>query len=257
MLIDTHAHLTDERFACDARVEDGLKRGMPDKVITVGWNEKSSEEAAAFARGHENVYCAIGVHPSDAVDYTDSCEKTLTELLRADKAVAVGETGLDYHYPDTDKKAQMKALEAQCALAQKLKLPVVFHVRDAMGDFIDFVRANKNAFSVGAQMHCFSGSLESAKLLLDCGFYISFAGTVTFKNAVNLQETAIYVPDDRLLTETDCPYLAPMPHRGQTNYPEYVALTNAFMATLRKTNSERIENIVYTNAKNLFKKIGD
>lgn len=233
MLIDTHAHLTDERYAgaeaiIAAMADDGLER-----IVTVGYDLPSSRAAAALAAAHPAVYFAAGVHPNDTGRLCDGDLDELLALTRDPKCVAIGEIGLDYHYPDTDKATQLRWLEAQLELAAETKLPVVFHIRDAYGDFDAVMRRKIGCLTGGAVLHCFSGSKEFALHYVDNGFYVSFSGSITFKNAVRLAEVVPAIPADRLLVETDCPYLTPEPHRGKHNYPAYVRYTAEKAAALR------------------------
>lgn len=171
----------------------------------------------------------------------------LRELTQSDKCVALGEIGLDYHYDDTDKRAQHRVLTEQLELARQVKLPAMFHVRDAYGDFYEIVRRYRDCLPAGAIMHCFSGSRETALQYVDMGFYISFSGSITFKNS-RAGEIIAALPMDRILIETDCPYLAPMPHRGETNYPRYVRYQAEKIAEVRGMGVEEVIEITRQNA---------
>lgn len=251
MLIDTHAHLTDPVYRGAEDIIRHMKRDGLERIICVGYNEFSSVYAARIAEAHADVSAAVGVHPSDAARAGSSYLDTLESLVDSHKVVAIGEVGLDYHYEDTDKPAQKRALVEQMALAKKHGLPLCFHVRDAYGDFLEIVRAHRDCLRYGAVMHCYSGSLETAKICLDMGMYISFSGSITFKNS-KLGEVAAYMPLDRILIETDCPYLAPMPHRGETNYPRYVAYQAEKVAEVRGITRAEVEKATCENAYRLF-----
>lgn len=255
MLIDTHAHLTDERYAgaeaiIAAMADDGLER-----IVTVGYDLPSSRAAAALAAAHPAVYFAAGVHPNDTGRLRDGDLDELLALTRDPKCVAIGEIGLDYHYPDTDKATQLRWLEAQLELAAQTKLPVVFHIRDAYGDFDAMMRRKIGCLTGGAVLHCFSGSKEFALHYVDNGFYVSFSGSITFKNAVRLAEVVPVIPADRLLVETDCPYLTPEPHRGKLNYPAYVRYTAGKAAALRGEPFEILAQNTTANAYRFYYKM--
>ena len=255
MLIDTHAHLTDERYAgaeaiIAAMADDGLER-----IVTVGYDLPSSRAAAALAAAHPAAYFAAGVHPNDTGRLRDGDLDELLALTRDPKCVAIGEIGLDYHYPDTDKATQLRWLEAQLELAAKTKLPVVFHIRDAYGDFDAVMRRKIGCLTGGAVLHCFSGSKEFALHYVDNGFYVSFSGSITFKNAVRLAEVVPAIPADRLLVETDCPYLTPEPHRGKLNYPAYVRYTAEKAAALRGEPFETLAQNTTANAYRFYYKM--
>ena len=256
MLIDTHAHLTDERYAgaeaiIAAMADDGLER-----IVTVGYDLPSSRAAAALAAAHPAVYFAAGVHPNDTGRLRDGDLDELLALTRDPKCVAIGEIGLDYHYPDTDKATQLRWLEAQLELAAQTKLPVVFHIRDAYGDFDAVMRRKIGCLTGGAVLHCFSGSKEFALHYVDNGFYVSFSGSITFKNAVRLAEVVPAIPADRLLVETDCPYLTPHPYRGRRNDSSYMLLTAEKAAELRGISVERLCSVTLENAARLFPRTG-
>lgn len=255
MLIDTHAHLTDERFGGASGIiasmaEDGLER-----IVTVGYDMPSSLGGLEIAEQNEAVYCAVGYHPSEMNKLQpDDFEKLLSAAKR-DKCVAVGEIGLDYHYDDTDKALQTRGLLTMFELARQSGLPVIFHVRDAYEDMYRLVKENRDKFRAGGVVHCFSGSKETAKSYIDMGFHISFTGSVTFKNAVKFPEIIRALPLDRILVETDCPYLAPVPHRGETNYPKYVRCQAEKIAEILQKDYAEIERQTTQNAYALFGKM--
>ena len=201
------------------------------------------------------LYFAAGFHPSNLQDYQKGDEERLASLLQSPKGVAVGEIGLDYHYEDTDEAAQKRAFCAQLELAEALCLPVIIHSRDAAADTLRILKDNRAKLRAGGVMHCFSGSPETAKEYLKLGLYISFAGPVTFKNARRLDEVAKIVPPERILAETDSPYLAPEPFRGTLNTPKNVVQVYEKLAQLRGEETEALALRIKQNAKTLFYKL--
>ncbi len=201
------------------------------------------------------LYFAAGFHPSNLQDYQTGDEERLASLLQSPKGVAVGEIGLDYHYEDTDEAAQKRAFCAQLELAEALSLPVIIHSRDAAADTLRILKDNRAKLRAGGVMHCFSGSPETAKEYLKLGLYISFAGPVTFKNARRLDEVAKIVPPERILAETDSPYLAPEPFRGTLNTPKNVVQVYEKLAQLRGEELFALAARIHENAKTLFYKI--
>lgn len=255
MLIDTHAHLTDERYGGGQAIIDSMPEDGLEKIITVGYNLESSLRCLEIARRNKNVYCAVGVHPSDAQELTsDPCEQLL-QLSKDDKCVAIGEIGLDYFYPETDREKQIYWLEKQLDVVLKSGLPVCFHVRDAYEDMDKVLAKNADKLKNGVVMHCFSGSRETAQKYVGMGFYISFSGSVTFKNAKKFYDIVPVVPLDRILIETDCPYLTPHPHRGETNYPRFVRFQAEKIAEILGLSFEEVEKITTDNAYRIFTKM--
>ncbi len=253
---DTHAHCDDKRF--EAEYEGGTEGVITDclndnvsYIINIGTNLENSKASVELADRFENVYASCGIHPSD-VFYNDPDEAvaTIERLLSHKKAVALGEIGLDYHYEDVPPELQMVYFEKQMRLAEKLDIPVIIHDRDAHGDCLEMV---KRFPTVKGVFHSFSGSAEMALELVRLGWYISFSGTVTFKNAKKPKEACVVVPSDRLLIETDAPYLAPTPHRGELNRSSYVQLTAEEIARLRGVELSEIQKITTENAKRLFR----
>lgn len=255
LLIDTHAHLTD---ACYGGADDliaAMKTDGLDKIITVGYDLASSRAGLAIAAAHRDVYCAVGVHPSNAQALEADIFDALLSLTQAEKAVAVGEIGLDYHYDDTDRDKQLRWLNRQLDVVAACGLPVCFHVRDAYEDTQRALDARGADIRGGAVMHCFSGSKETALHYADRGYYISFAGAVTFKNANKFPEIIRALPLDRILVETDAPYLSPHPFRGETNYPKRVALTAQKIAEILGKDFEEIAALTRQNAYRAFPKM--
>jgi TatD DNase family protein len=251
MLVDTHAHLDDRQFNEDRAV--AIQRSFAADVrciITVGTDLDSSRAAAALAQKHASVYAAVGVHPHDA---TQVGRDTLEELRRYagnDKVVAIGEIGLDFYRNLSPHDRQKEAFVAQLELARQINKPVIIHDRDAHAETMAIMR--DKARNWRGVLHCFSGDSEMALEIIQMGFYISFAGPVTFENARRLQALARELPLERILIETDCPYLAPQPHRGQRNEPAYVRWVAAKIASLRGMPLERIAEVTTENARQLF-----
>ena len=256
---DSHSHYYDSRFETEAeKSADEIIGALLDSqvscIINVGTSPATSRLAIEQARRHKNMYTAIGIHPGDC-QYLDVDKDTALRdiegliLDKESKCVALGEIGLDYHYPDTDAELQMRYFKAQMALAEKLSLPVIIHDREAHGDVMDVIRAYP---AVRGVMHSYSGSREMAEELIRLGYTISFSGTLTFKNARKLPEVAAAVPRDRALIETDAPYLAPHPHRGKLNHSGYLSYTNAALAEIWGISEEQCAEITDTNARRFF-----
>ena len=252
-LFDTHTHLYDEQFAGD--LEDVFGR-MADAGVTralcIAFDLNSSEAAIAMATSRPGLRASVGVHPHDAEEVPADYLSRLADMARRPEVVALGEMGLDYYRDLSPRPVQQKVFREQLALVRELNLPVIIHVRDAFGDLLDILRKD-GISSAGGVMHCFSGSWEVARECMQMGFYISLAGPVTFKNAVKLKEIAAQVPLDRLLIETDCPYLAPEPRRGRRNEPAFVRYVAEHIAELRGVSLAVIAQNTTSNAVKLFK----
>lgn len=255
MFIDTHCHLHDEKLVDLDLVVDNYLRENVTKVINMGCCLKTSEIGKEFAEKYESVYFAAGYHPGDINGFNDSELDKIRDLAKHEKCVAIGEIGLDYYWEGFDKEKQKAGFIKQLELAKEMHLPVSIHSRDATGDMLKILKDNKSKLEYGGVMHCFSGSKETATELMKLGLYISFSGTVTFKNAANLKEIAKFVPVDRCLTETDCPYLAPHPLRGTVNEPKNIPLIAEHVAFLKGINVLDFAENVMKNAKALFKKL--
>lgn len=255
MLIDSHTHIYDEMFApyggASAIIDEMDKDGL-EYLICVGCDAASSEECVRLAESNDRIYATVGVHPYDADTVTPECIAFLRKLAQSKKVVAIGEIGLDFHHEGSieTKPVQFAAMEMQYELARELKLPVVFHIREGVGDFLEFCKTHE--FPQGGVMHCFSSSAEVAEICVKKGLYISFSGTLTYKNAVSLARTAAAVPADRLLVETDCPYLTPEPHPTPINFPKNVKYTAAKLSEIRGVSPEEIEKLTNANTKRIF-----
>lgn len=255
MLIDTHAHLTDEQFGGSREIIADMKADGLERIISVGYDLESSSGSALLAERNEAVYCAVGYHPSEIGRMTDDGLQQLYELSKHEKCVAIGEIGLDYHYPDTNKPVQKSGLEKMLELVESSALPVIFHIREADGDMLKTVKDNINKFKASGVVHCFSGSKETALEYIKLGFYISFTGVISFRNAEKFPEIIKALPKDRILIETDCPYLAPPPHRGEINYPKYVKYQAERIAQILGEDISEVERFTTENAYALFKKM--
>jgi TatD DNase family protein len=255
-LIDTHCHLTFEQLAGD--IEAVIERSRGAGVIgwvTVGTDPHHNREAIELTEWFENMYAAVGIHPHDAKDVTAKALTELEGLARSEKVVAVGETGLDFHYDFSPRSDQRRAFEAQLEIARDLNLPVIIHCREAFDETIDILEQfeSLNGRLKGVVFHCFGGSAQQTKIVLDHGFYISFTGVVTFKNAAKTCEAAMVVPLDRLMLETDCPYMSPEPMRKQKiNEPALMVHTARFLAELKDMDPADFARAVTATSKNFF-----
>jgi len=254
-LFDTHAHLLDERFDGD---REKLVASLPGKgvvrVLEACTRMPDAQSTLAFADAHPMFVAALGTHPHEAAAMREEELALLERLMAAPRAVAIGEIGLDYHYDFSPRDMQKKWFDAQLALANKLKKPVVLHVREADGDALGMLRSHRAGLS--GVMHCFSGSYETAKVCLDLGLYIAFGGSLTFQNAKKALEIAEKLPLDRLLIETDSPYMTPVPYRGKRNDPSLVRLVCEKLAGLRQMEPEEVAEITLQNGLRLFKMDG-
>lgn len=252
-LFDSHAHLASERFEAD--LSDVLARmresGVAGCMVMCdpGDDEPDHVRALEIARANKGFYLAAGVHPHNARNWSPERERTVRQLLAEDVCTCLGEIGLDYHYDLSPRDAQREAFEAQLDMAVELGMPVQMHIREAHGDAQEILRARWKAGRMpDGIMHCYSGSWEMAKVYLSMGLYISLCGVVTFKNANKLLDVARNTPRDRLLIETDCPYMAPVPMRGQRNEPAFVRHTFERVAELRGEAPEALAETLWQNA---------
>ncbi|MGF7035722.1 TatD DNase family protein [Paenibacillus mucilaginosus] len=252
MLIDTHAHLNAEAFDEDRQevIERARASGIR-RIVNVGFNRETIPSSIALAEQYDWIYSTVGWHPVDAKDMTPEDLDWIESLCSHPKVVAIGEIGLDYYWDTSPKDVQDRVFREQIRLARKMGMPIVIHNRDAHHDVVQTLREEK-ASEVGGIMHCFSGSWETAKMCLDMNFYISFGGPVTFKNARQPKEVLEKVPLERLLIETDAPYLAPHPYRGKRNESSYVRLVAETAAEIKGLSLEEIAEITSRNAAALF-----
>lgn len=252
MLFDTHAHLDDHAFDPD---RDALLAALPGQGIGLlmnpGCSLATSRAACALAREHSWIYAAVGSHPDAAAEVTPEVLEEYRRLIRENpKVKAIGEIGLDYHYEDVPRNIQQEAFLAQMELAREAKLPVIVHERDAHADGMTVVRHFPEVTGV---FHCYSGSLEMARELVERGWYIGFTGVLTFKNARRALEVAAGLPLDRIVLETDCPYMSPEPFRGKRNDPGRLCRMAEALSALRGLPVEEIETITMENGKRLYR----
>ena len=250
MLFDTHAHYDDAAFAPDREL---LLESLPQRgvalVLNPGCDLDSSRKAVSYAAAYPHVYAAVGIHPENCAGFVPADIDVLRELARQPKVAAIGEIGLDYYWAENPpRKLQQQVLRAQLALARELRLPVIFHDREAHGDMMDILRKYKPKGVV----HCFSGSAELAQETVKLGMYIGLGGVVTFKNARHSAEVAKAIPLDRLLTETDAPYMAPVPFRGKRCDSSMIPMTAGRMAEEKGCTLEEMLRQTGENAKRLF-----
>lgn len=253
MLIDTHAHLDDEQFAADR--DSVLARASAagvSGIINSSYDLASAARAVDLAALYPWIWATCGIHPHDALNVPNDYLDRLMVLLNKPKVVALGEIGLDYYRDLSPREVQSRVFREQLALAREMELPVVIHNRDAHADVLRILTAD-GVGPAGGVMHCYSGSWEFAGSFMSLGLYISLAGPVTFANAAKLPEVAQKLPADRILIETDCPYLAPVPYRGRRNEPAYVRLTAERVAFLRGIPVTELADLTTRNARALFR----
>jgi len=253
-LVDSHCHLTDTQFDGDreAMLERARAAGVA-RFIVIGANGEFShnEQAVTLAQAHADVFAVIGVHPHDAKAITDETYMRLRALAREPKVVGLGETGLDFYYDNSPREEQRTHFRRFIHLAQELSLPLSMHVRDAYPEAAQILCEEEKG-QVRGVMHCFTGSVEEAKLFLDLGLFLSFSGIVTFKSARSLREVVRLVPLDRLLIETDCPLLAPVPYRGKRNEPAYVMEVAKTVAEVKGIAGEDVADATWQATNILF-----
>ena len=250
MYFDTHAHYDDEQFDNDRKelLSDVNESGV-ELVVDPASNLASSRKVLQIADEFPFVYAAVGVHPHDAKEMDDNSIDLIREMAGHKKVVAIGEIGLDYHYDLSPRDVQKKRLYQQMELARELKLPVIIHEREACQDCMDIITQFKDVSGV---VHCFSGSWETAEQILDMGWYISFTGAVTFKNARKAPEVVSKMPIERLMLETDSPYMAPVPKRGQRNDSRNLPYIAETVANLRGMTVQEVAEITLANGKRFF-----
>ncbi|MEG0379257.1 MAG: TatD family hydrolase [Eubacterium sp.] len=254
ILADSHAHIDDEKFGneTDTIVENARAAGVRF-ILNPGCEEKTSARAVELSETYDIVYAGVGFHPSDCMSFESGVHtKMLEEWCARDKTLAIGEIGLDYYYEDgAPKEIQKKVFEEQMDLANTLKKPIIVHDRDAHGDSMEMVRACLKP-ETGGVFHSYSGSVEMARVLLDMGLYLSIGGPLTFKNSRKAPEVVSYMPIDRLLIETDSPYLTPVPYRGKRNEPAYVQFVAREVARIKGMTEEEVGRITTENYRRLF-----
>lgn len=252
MLFDTHAHYDDEAFDAD---RDAVLSAMPQHgvgwIVDPGCTLEASRTAIALADRFSHVYAAVGIHPENCADFTPDAIGALRALAAAPKVVAIGEIGLDYYWAENPpRELQRDVLNRQMELAEELDLPVIFHDREAHADAMAAVRAHPGVRGV---FHCYSGSVEDAQTLLRLGWLVSFNGAITFKNARRAPEVIAAVPLERMMIETDAPYLTPAPHRGERNDSSYVHLVAEKIAEIKGVSPEEVARVTCENGKRFFR----
>jgi len=252
-MIDSHAHLTDKAFLNDEEVLNRAADVGVETILTLGWNIESSEQSRAFAEKNDGIFCACGVHPSDCEEFDDGVISRLLKCFESKKCIAVGEIGLDYHYGSINKEKQKEVFKKQIEIAASLGLPFIVHSRDASADVVSIIEeaAKAGLIKKGFLMHCYSESLESARIYLKYGAYFAFGGAITFKNAKK-EEIIRSIPLNRILFETDCPYMAPVPLRGTVNEPANVKFVYEKAASIYGIDVNELERIVKNNFYELF-----
>ena len=251
MFIDSHAHLDDRRFNKDRdMIIKNLKENKVDYVFNIGADLKTSEASLRLAKKYDNIYAVVGVHPHSAKTVNEKTIERLRTMSKEDKVIAIGEIGLDYHYDNSPRDVQVKWFKEQLKLAKEVDLPVVIHTRDAAQETFDILK--KESQGLRAILHCYSGSVEMAEEYAKLGFYISLAGPLTFNNARVSREVAKAIPLGRLLIETDCPYLTPVPYRGKRNEPMYVRYVAEELAKIKGISVEELARITTENTKKAF-----
>ena len=249
-MIDTHSHINfaDYKENFDSFIEN-LKNNEIDNVIIPGVEPSTFDEIISLCEQYNIIYGAIGVHPSEAKTYTDETEKEIYKLCKNEKIIAIGEIGLDYYWEQETKELQKEVFRKQLKIAEELQVPVLIHDREAHKDTFNIIQEFKLKDVI---FHCFSGNVEFAKKCIDKGYYIAIGGVVTFKNAKDLKEVAKIVPLDKLLLETDAPYLAPVPYRGKLNTPAYLKYIAEEIANIREIDVEEVKKQTTINAQKLF-----
>jgi len=256
-LIDSHCHLNYEGLAerQDEVLETARARGVAG-FLNISTRQPEWDDVIAVAQRNADVWATVGVHPHEADAHPDLGASALVEASRHPRVIAIGECGLDYYYDKSDRAAQRQRFQAHIDAARQAELPLVIHTREAEADTAAILGEAVRGGGVTGVLHCFTGSAELARKGLDLGFYVSMSGIVTFKNAADLQETAKWLPADRLLVETDSPFLAPVPNRGKTCEPAFVVDTTAFLANLRGEEPEELAEATTANFFRLFAKAG-
>lgn len=254
-LIDSHCHLNYEGLAerQDEILENARKAGVTG-FLNISTRQREWGEIIAVAERETDVWASVGVHPHEADSHPDLGAAALVDAADHPRVIAIGECGLDYYYDKSDRQAQRERFRAHVEAARQIGLPLVVHTREAEADTAEILSEAVSEGGVTGVLHCFTGSAELARKGLDLGFYVSLSGIVTFKNAANLQAIARWLPADQMLVETDSPFLAPVPHRGQKCEPAFVADTARFVAALREEDPDRLAETTTANFFNLFKK---
>lgn len=251
MFIDVHAHLCDDKFNNVKEIVENAEKENVKKIISASYNFASCEKNLEIAKSFDNVFITVGIHPENVEKITENYLEKLENFAQNEKVVAIGEIGLDYHWRDDNKDLQKRIFVEQIELANKLDLPIVVHCRDAIGDTLQILK--EYTPKCESLMHCYSGSIESAKEFVKLGFSFSFGGVVTFKNAKNVQEVLKNIPIERIMLETDCPYMSPEPFRGKINEPKNISIIAEKIAELKNLKISEIEEKTTKNSEKMFK----
>lgn len=251
-IFDTHAHYDDHAFDDDREtlLYDMHQNGV-EKIVDIGCSMESSRKIADVVKNYDFLYGTVGVHPDDVENLTKEDMVELSKLSQGDKILAIGEIGLDYHYEDVDKHQQKQWFIEQLNVAKQAQLPIVVHSRDAAKDTLDIIKS-EHAGTTGGVIHCFSYGVEMAREYLDMGYYIGVGGVVTFKNGKKLKEVVAYTPMERIVLETDAPYLAPTPFRGKRNCSSYLSYVAEEIANIKEMTVDAVYELTYQNALNLY-----
>ncbi len=253
MIFDTHAHYGDDRFNDDRHeLLMSMKENGIGNIVEVGAGIASTNDAVTLSEKYDFIYAAVGIHPSETADIKESDMEWLKSLSTKEKVIAIGEIGLDYHYDEPDKQVQKKWFKSQLELARDVGLPVIIHSRDAAEDTLNIMK-DYNAEKIGGVIHCFSYSWEIARIYLDMGFYLGIGGVITFQNSKKLIEVAKNTPLDRIVLETDAPYLAPVPYRGKRNSSLYLKYVVENIAQIKGISEQEVVDITEINAKKLYR----
>lgn len=255
MLIDTHSHLNDSKYD-DAKLNEiisNMTSNNLEKIISVSASIEDSKEVVDLVSKYKNVYGVLGIHPENIKEVNEDNLKLLEELAKNKKIVAIGEIGLDYHYEGYNRQQQIDGFLKQVKLASKLNLPIVIHLRDAYEDMLNLLKENKEYLKNGFVIHCFSGSLEICKELLKLGAMFSFTGNITFKNARKAIEVIEFLPLNKIMVETDCPYLSPEPVRGTINEPKNVNYVFNKISEIKNIDKLELDKIIRENVREFYK----
>ena len=259
MIIDSHAHLDYPQLSDDLPgVLSRARDAGVDRIITIGVKLSTVDRPRAIAEANDNIWFSAGVHPHEAGNETEACNvESFLKAADHPKCVAIGEAGLDYHYDYAPRDRQAESFRAQITAARQLDLPIIVHAREADNDIAGIIEDEMRKGAFKGVLHCFSSGPELARRAIDVGFYVSFSGILTFKSAAAIQQVAVDSPEDRILVETDAPYLAPVPMRGKPNEPAYTSHTLAKLAELRGVSVEDMAAATRANTLRLFSRMGE
>ncbi|MBR4723856.1 MAG: TatD family hydrolase [Clostridia bacterium] len=253
MLFDSHAHYNDKKFDEDRfEILDSMRKNGIGYIVNAADSMESIDKILPLCQKYDFMYAAVGVHPEEAGGLSEEDMQLLKKFSGHNKVCAIGEIGLDYHYDDVPKDVQKYWFDRQLTLAEEVNLPVIIHDREAHSDCIDILKKH-DIKRIGGVMHCYSGSGEMAKDIFALGMYFGFGGTVTFKNAKKVQRAAAEVPLERIVIETDCPYLAPEPHRGERNSSLLIHYVAEKLAEIKGITKDEVEEVTFRNAKLLYR----